>query len=69
MQDLDIRALVRAVPDFPKPGILFRDITTLLKHAEGFQAVVDRLATAYRDSNVDKIAAIESRLPGQMVSR
>ena len=61
MQDLDIRALVRAVPDFPKPGILFRDITTLLKHAEGFQAVVDRLATAYRDSNVDKIAAIESR--------
>jgi len=61
MQDLDIRALVRAVPDFPKPGILFRDITTLLKHAEGFQAVVDRLATAYREHNVDKIAAIESR--------
>jgi len=61
MQDLDIRALVRAVPDFPKPGILFRDITTLLKHAEGFQAVVDRLVTAYREHNVDKIAAIESR--------
>jgi len=60
-QDLDIRALVRAVPDFPKPGILFRDITTLLKHAEGFHAVVERFGAAYRDLSVDKVAAIESR--------
>jgi len=60
-QDLDIRALVRAVPDFPKPGILFRDITTLLKDAEGFHAVVEKLGAAYRDRRVDKVAAIESR--------
>jgi adenine phosphoribosyltransferase len=60
-QDSDIRSLIRTVPDFPKPGILFRDITTLLKDAEGFQVVVEKLAAAYRDSRVDKIAGIESR--------
>ena len=58
---IDIKALIRTVPDFPKPGILFRDITTLLKHAEGFRAVVDRLQAAYRGQSIDKIAAIESR--------
>ncbi len=58
---MDIRSLVRTVPDFPKPGVLFRDITTLLKDAEGFRFVVEKLAAAYRDSRVDKIAAIESR--------
>jgi adenine phosphoribosyltransferase len=61
MQDVDIRALIRTVPGFPKPGILFRDITTLLKDAEGFHAVVEKLAAAYRDSGVDKVAGIESR--------
>lgn len=60
-QDVDIRSLVRTVPDFPKPGILFRDITTLLKDASGFRAVVERMAAAYRDSPVEKIAGIESR--------
>jgi adenine phosphoribosyltransferase len=49
------------VPDFPKPGVQFRDITTLLKHATGFRAVVERLARAHRGSRVDKIAGIESR--------
>ena len=60
-QDVDIRALIRTVPDFPKPGILFRDITTLLRDAEGFQAVVEKLGAEYRDSRVDKVAGIESR--------
>ena len=60
-QDVDIRALVRTVPDFPKPGILFRDITTLLKDAAGFHEVVEKFAAAYRDSPIEKIAAIESR--------
>ena len=58
---MDIRGLIRTVPDFPKPGVLFRDITTLLKDAEGFRVVVERLGAAYRNSRVDKIAAIESR--------
>lgn len=61
MQDVDIRALIRTVPGFPRPGILFRDITTLLKDAAGFNAVVEKLAAAYRDSGVDKVAGIESR--------
>ena len=60
-QDVDIRALIRTVPDFPKPGILFRDITTLLKDAAGLEAVIQKLAAAYRDSRVNKIAGIESR--------
>ena len=60
-RDIDIKALIRTVPDFPRPGVLFRDITTLLKHADGFSAVVDKLGGAYREYPIDKIAAIESR--------
>lgn len=59
--DVDLAALIRTVPGFPKPGVQFRDITTLLKDADGFAAVVDRLAAAYRDERVDKVAGIESR--------
>ena len=60
-RDVDIKALIRTVPDFPKPGVQFRDITTLLKSAEGFQAVVERLGDAYRGRSIDQVAAIESR--------
>ena len=60
-QKVDVRSLIRTVPDFPKPGILFRDITTLLKDAAGFSLVVEELAAAYRDERVDKVAGIESR--------
>jgi adenine phosphoribosyltransferase len=56
----EIKHLIRTVPNFPKPGILFRDITPLLANAEGFGAVVRRLADRYR-GKVDKIAAIEAR--------
>ena len=61
MQDVDIKALIRTVSGFPKPGVLFRDITTLLKRADGFHAVIEKLGEAYRDRPIDKIAAIESR--------
>jgi adenine phosphoribosyltransferase len=57
----DIKALIRTVPGFPRPGVLFRDITTLLKHADGFHGVVDALADAFVARSVDKVAAIESR--------
>ena len=60
-RELDIRGLIRTIPDFPRPGVLFRDITTLLKHADGFHAVVETLAAAFRDRPIDKVAAIESR--------
>lgn len=56
----DLKALVRTVPDFPKPGIQFRDITTLLLDVDGFSATVDRLAATI-DGKPDLIAAIEAR--------
>ena len=54
MQGVDIKALIRTVPDFPKPGVLFRDITTLLKRADGFRAVVEKLGTEYGGRQIDK---------------
>jgi adenine phosphoribosyltransferase len=58
---LNIQSLIRNVPDFPKPGVMFRDITTLLKQADGFRETIERLAASYRDRPIDKIAGIESR--------
>jgi adenine phosphoribosyltransferase len=57
----DLASLIRTVPDFPRKGVRFRDITTLLKDAAGFRAVVDRLADAHRGVAIDKIVGIESR--------
>jgi adenine phosphoribosyltransferase len=57
----DLKKLIREVPDYPKPGILFYDITTLLKDACGFRAVIDGLKYHYRDANVDLILGIEAR--------
>jgi adenine phosphoribosyltransferase len=59
--DVDLRTLIRTVAGFPKPGVQFRDITTLLKHGAAFHAVVDALAAAHAESAIDKVAAIESR--------
>src|SRR5689334_17726297 len=59
--DFDITTLIRTVADFPRPGVQFRDITTLLRDGDAFAAVVDRLAAAYAGKPIDKIAAIESR--------
>ena len=58
---VDIAALVRTIPDFPKPGILFRDITTLMADGPGFRSVVERLAVMSRPLNPDVIAGIEAR--------
>lgn len=58
---MDYKALIREVPDFPKPGILFYDITTLLKDARAFRAMLDELAARYRGKRIDKIVGIESR--------
>ena len=56
----DLRALIRTIPDFPKPGIQFRDITTLLLDADGFAAAVERMAAAL-DEVPDLIAGIDAR--------
>jgi adenine phosphoribosyltransferase len=56
----DIRARIRTIPDFPKPGIMFRDITTLLLDAEALAATIDRMA-AQVEGKVDLVAGIEAR--------
>lgn len=57
----DLKALVRTIPDYPIPGILFRDVSTLLLDAEGFRATIDRLAAMIDPEEVDLIAGIEAR--------
>jgi adenine phosphoribosyltransferase len=59
--DLNLKSLVRTIPDYPKPGIMFRDITTLLKDASGFKACVERLIEPYRAAGVEAVVAIEAR--------
>jgi adenine phosphoribosyltransferase len=58
---LELTDYIRAIPDFPKPGILFRDITPLLAHPAAFRAAIDQLVDRYRDRNIDVIAAAEAR--------
>jgi adenine phosphoribosyltransferase len=57
----DLRARIREVPDFPKPGILFYDITTLLKDADAFREVVDRMADQVDGHTIDLVVGMESR--------
>jgi adenine phosphoribosyltransferase len=57
----DLKKLVRTVPDFPKPGILFYDITTLLKDRTGFAQLIDLLAAHYFERKVDLVLGIEAR--------
>jgi adenine phosphoribosyltransferase len=62
MTDTDhLKKLIREVPDFPKPGILFYDITTLLKDRKGFHDVIDGLKDHYRNAGVDMVIGIEAR--------
>ena len=57
----DIKALIRSVPDFPKPGIVFRDITTILKDKDGLAACVDQIADRFAGRDIDIVVGIESR--------
>lgn len=61
MSPAQIKALVRSVPDFPAPGVLFRDITTLIGHGEGLQAAVRHLAERARAGGAQAIAGMEAR--------
>lgn len=58
---LDLRACIRSIPDYPKPGIQFRDITTLLGNARAFRRAVDELVQPWAGSKIDKVAGIEAR--------
>jgi adenine phosphoribosyltransferase len=57
----DLRARIREVPDFPKPGILFYDITTLLKDPQAYHEAIDLMVAPYRDQHVDIVVGMESR--------
>ena len=57
----DLKKLIREIPDYPKPGILFYDITTLLKDKEGFNLMIDRLCQHYEGHHIDLVAGIEAR--------
>jgi adenine phosphoribosyltransferase len=58
---MDLKSLVRTIPDYPKPGIMFRDVTTLMGDAQGFKAAIARLAEPYRTEPIDVVAGIEAR--------
>ena len=58
---MDLKQFIRDIPDFPQPGILFRDITPLLQDPDAFRFVVDRFTEEYRASGIDAVVGIESR--------
>ena len=57
----DLRDSIRSIPDYPKPGIVFRDITTLLGDARAFRRAIDELVQPWAGTKVDKVAGIEAR--------
>jgi adenine phosphoribosyltransferase len=61
MLTIDLKQMIRSVPDFPKPGINFFDITTLLKEPAGLEATIDALSAPYADAGIDAVVGIESR--------
>lgn len=58
---MELKTLIRDVPDFPKPGILFRDITPLLADAAALSKAIDDLAEPFKNSGIDVVAAVEAR--------
>jgi adenine phosphoribosyltransferase len=58
---MDLAAIIRTIPDYPKPGIMFRDITTLLGNARAFRRAVDELVQPFAGMKIDKVAGIEAR--------
>jgi len=57
----ELKKLIREVPDWPKPGVLFYDLTTLLKDKQGFRTLIDKLCEHYKDKQIDVIAGVEAR--------
>jgi adenine phosphoribosyltransferase len=58
---IELKKYIRSIPDFPKPGILFRDITTLLKDKKAFKSAVESLVNKYKKKKIDKVVAVEAR--------
>ena len=58
---MDLKSVIRTIPDYPKPGIMFRDVTTLIEHGEALKEAVRQLAEPYRTAGITKVAGIEAR--------
>jgi adenine phosphoribosyltransferase len=58
---MDIKSIIRTIPDYPKPGIMFRDVTTLFGNARAFRTTVDLLVQPYAGTRIDKVVGIEAR--------
>lgn len=61
MNNNELKALIRTIPDYPKTGIMFRDVTTLLSHGEGFRATINNLAEPYFEKGINAVVGIEAR--------
>ncbi|NNU79736.1 adenine phosphoribosyltransferase [Halovulum dunhuangense] len=57
----DVKSFIRTIPDFPQPGIMFRDVTTLFQDARGFRMAIDQLLHPYAGIRIDKVAGLEAR--------
>lgn len=58
---MEVKSYIRSIPDYPKPGIMFRDITTLIADPEGFRLTVDSVVDRYQGRRIDKVVGIEAR--------
>ena len=58
---MDLKSVIRTIPDYPKPGIMFRDVTTLIEHGDALKEAVRQLSEPYRGAGVTKVAGIEAR--------
>ena len=58
---MELKKYIRSIPDYPKKGILFRDITTLIKDADAFKECINQMSSLLKDKEYDKIAGIEAR--------
>jgi adenine phosphoribosyltransferase len=58
---MDLKKFIRDIPDFPQKGVMFRDITTILKNPDAFKFCIDSIVNKYRDSKIDKVVSIEAR--------
>ena len=58
---MDLKSVIRTIPDYPKPGIMFRDVTTLVENADALRFSIQQLADPFRDAGISKVAGIEAR--------
>ena len=58
---MDLKSVIRTIPDYPQPGIMFRDVTTLVENADALRFSIQQLADPFRDAGISKVAGIEAR--------